>query len=95
MPTCPIELYPKPPYFGNDPKKKRKYEKDLRATERISGYINHKMRGEHKDRFTFIFHYAHIATDLGLNEKEVTDLLRIAGGSDNAIEMTNPQNKDL
>jgi hypothetical protein len=88
---CPIQLEPLKPYFGDDPKKARAFEKDLQTAENIAKYINCKM-GSADDRPVMII-YGEIADALHLDETKVRNyLLQLRSSTGSSVLSQRPPN---
>jgi len=83
----PIELQPLKPYHGDDPKKKRAYEQDVRIAESIARFVNRKMETDYKDHDgPVMFGYQEIADTLHLDERKVHYyLLQLPSSTDNSV----------
>lgn len=87
---CPIQLQPLKPYYGDDPKKARAFEKDVQTAENIAKYINRKM--ETADGRPAMITYGEIAASLHLDETKVRNyLLQLRSSTDNSIRVQRPK----
>lgn len=89
MTVYPIQVTPLTSYYGDEPSRKRKYERDTRTAAAIEKYINQKMEVEFADRLAAVIHFGNIASALNIEEKLVRRYLcSFSGSSDNAIEIS-------
>jgi hypothetical protein len=89
----PIQLQPLKPYYGDDPKKKRAYEKDLRTAESIAKFVNRMMETDYKDREgPVMIGYREIADNLRLEERKVHYyMLQLPSSTDNSVLIQHPK----
>jgi hypothetical protein len=87
---CPIQLQPLKPYYGDDPKKARAFEKDLQTAENIAKYINRKM--ESGDDRPAMITYGEIATALHIDENKVQKyLLQLRSSTGSSVLIQRPK----
>lgn len=87
---CPIQLQPLKPYYGDDPKKVRAFEKDIQTAETIAKYINRKM--EMADDRPMMITYGEIAASLQIDERKVHQyLLQLSSSTDNSVLIQRPK----
>ena len=88
MAVYPIHLEPLTSYYGDDPKRMRKADKEFDNAERIAEYIN-KQCEERKGMVRIL--YQNVAGALRIDLEKVTLYLMRQGGSDNAIDVEWPE----
>jgi len=74
------------PYLGNDPKKERKFNRDIDIAHRIEEYINSRMI----DNESITFYCINVAVALGVPTSEVHDLIMSQYGLNNGITVVKP-----
>jgi hypothetical protein len=95
MTTYPIEVPPLKFYTGNDPKRVRKFDEDMRTAERVKQYINCRMETDFKDCHSGMMTFGGIAATLNLKEKTVQNYLyKFSGSSHKSIVVEHPKKGD-
>jgi hypothetical protein len=91
MTQYPIKVDALSPYYGDDPKKQAKFQRESAIAERIGQFINQKMETDFKGRKSGMITFGQIASALGLKDEQVQSYLyKFSGSSENSIEVQNP-----